>query len=69
MRPANIAAKAAVALTILGGVGAFALPACATPFSQLVVFGDSNVDNGNFYAATGGTLPASPPYYQGRFSC
>ena len=65
MRRANIAAKVAVALTILGG-GTFALPACATPFSQLVVFGDSNVDDGNLFAATG--VPASPPYYQGRFS-
>lgn len=65
MRPANIAAKVAVALTILGG-GTFALPACASPFSQLVVFGDSNVDDGNLFAATG--VPASPPYYQGRFS-
>ena len=66
MRSTHIAVKAVVALTILGGVGAFAPPACATPYSELVVFGDSNVDNGNLYAATG--LPASPPYYQGRFS-
>ena len=56
----------AVAATML--FGALALPAWAAPISQFVVFGDSNVDNGNFYAASGGTSPASPPYYQGRFS-
>ena len=65
MRPASMVAKAAIALTILGG-GTFALPACATPFDQLLVFGDSNVDDGNLFAATG--VPASPPYFQGRFS-
>lgn len=43
-------------------------PAWAVPFGQLVVFGDSNVDDGNYYAASGGTAPVSPPYYQGRFS-
>jgi outer membrane lipase/esterase len=32
------------------------------------VFGDSNVDNGNLYALSGGTVPASPPYFEGRFS-
>lgn len=66
MHPANLAAKAMVALTGLVGASVFALPVCAMPYSQLVVFGDSNVDDGNLFAATG--IPASPPYYQGRFS-
>jgi len=39
----------------------------STPFSQIVVFGDSMSDPGNFYAMTGDTFPPSPPYYQGRF--
>ncbi|KAI8079700.1 GDSL lipase/esterase [Gilbertella persicaria] len=37
-------------------------------FEQLVVYGDSVTDNGNVYRATNKTYPASPPYYQGRFS-
>jgi outer membrane lipase/esterase len=35
---------------------------------DIYVFGDSLSDNGNIYAASGGALPPSPPYYQGRFS-
>jgi 3-phytase len=35
---------------------------------QLVVFGDSLVDAGNLFAASGGTTPPSPPYFNGRFS-
>ncbi|HNO80278.1 MAG TPA: SGNH/GDSL hydrolase family protein [Phycisphaerae bacterium] len=37
-------------------------------FSEFVVFGDSLSDNGNLFAETGGTTPASPPYFEGRFS-
>lgn len=46
-----------------------ALPALASagPFSMTVVFGDSLSDTGNFYQATGGQFPVSPPYAQ-RFS-
>jgi len=40
----------------------------AQSYNRLVVFGDSLSDNGNLYLATGGSTPASPPYYQGRFS-
>ncbi len=32
------------------------------------VFGDSLSETGNFYLATGGTLPPSPLYFNGRFS-
>jgi len=58
-----------------GAVAALALAACAfagsasaQSYNRLVVFGDSLSDNGNLYLASGGTTPASPPYYQGRFS-
>lgn len=40
----------------------------ATPFSSVFVYGDSLSDLGNIYAASGGTIPLSPPYYNGRFS-
>lgn len=36
-------------------------------YSALYAFGDSAVDVGNAYIATGGQIPA-PPYYAGRFS-
>ncbi len=48
------------------------LPACvhaALPkFSAIYVFGDSYCDVGNIYSLSGGTVPLSPPYYNGRFS-
>ena len=37
-------------------------------YSQVVFFGDSLTDTGNLYASSGGTVPLSPPYYNGRFS-
>lgn len=58
-----------------GAVAALTLAACAVAstasaqsYGRLVVFGDSLSDNGNLFLATGGTTPASPPYFQGRFS-
>ena len=39
----------------------------STPFSRIIVFGDSLSDTGNFYRMTGDTFPPSPPYWQGRF--
>jgi len=39
----------------------------STPFSRIIVFGDSLSDTGNFYQMTGGGYPTSPPYWQGRF--
>lgn len=45
------------------------MPAHASAlFSQMVVFGDSLSDNGNFAAATGGILPPATVYPGGRFS-
>jgi phospholipase/lecithinase/hemolysin len=40
----------------------------ASPYSNVFVYGDSLSDTGNIFAATGGTIPQSPPYYKGRFS-
>src|SRR4051812_46436664 len=40
----------------------------ANLLGQLVVFGDSLSDVGNAYAGTQGAAPASPPYFNGRFS-
>lgn len=42
--------------------------ALAGPYSSLTVFGDSLSDTGNVAIATGGAVPASPPYASGRFS-
>ena len=42
--------------------------ASARSFTQLIVFGDSLSDSGNLFAATGGAVPPSPPYFAGRFS-
>ncbi len=39
----------------------------STPFSQIIVFGDSTSDTGNFYRMSGGVYPPSPPYWQGHF--
>lgn len=44
------------------------LIAGATSFSSVVVYGDSLSDNGNLFAASLGTIPLSPPYFNGRFS-
>lgn len=42
--------------------------ASAGAFSAVFVYGDSLSDTGNIYLASGGTIPLSPPYYNGRFS-
>ena len=59
----RLAAAAAVAL---------AAPAGAAPlsdeYSSLYVLGDSLSDDGNLFAVTGGAVPESPPYFEGRFS-
>jgi outer membrane lipase/esterase len=56
------AALGALALAAFAAAG----PAAAQSYNRLVVFGDSLSDNGNLFAITG--QPASPPYFQGRFS-
>jgi phospholipase/lecithinase/hemolysin len=37
-------------------------------YTSFFAFGDSLTDNGNLFAASGGTFPPSPPYFNGRFS-
>jgi outer membrane lipase/esterase len=44
------------------------LPVLAQSIEGLTVFGDSISDNGNAFKASGGTIPPSPPYFNGRFS-
>lgn len=44
------------------------ITAFATPYKQVIVFGDSLSDNGNLYRIDFHTLPKSPPYFEGRFS-
>jgi outer membrane lipase/esterase len=61
LRGAALAALTLAAVSTAGAAG-------AQSYNRLVVFGDSLSDNGNLYLATGGTTPASPPYFQGRFS-
>ncbi len=46
----------------------FAASAMAGPYPALYAFGDSLSDAGNDYILSGGTIPASPPYSDGRFS-
>ena len=60
--------NAAAAALAAAAVGAVASAANAQSYDRSVVFGDSLSDTGNLYAATGGTTPLSPPYFQGRFS-
>lgn len=52
-------------VSLLAGV-AITAPASAALFSNVYVFGDSLLDGGNVFLASGS--PPSPPYYQGRFS-
>jgi len=54
-------------LIVLGSI-LISRPAQSAAFDQIIAFGDSLSDNGNFYSLSGDTIPPSPPYYQGRFS-
>lgn len=56
-------------LTAVAAAAALAPAAVqAASFDQVVVFGDSLSDVGIAYKLTNGAIPASPPYYNGRFS-
>ncbi len=52
----------------LMGLAAAQSTSIANPPQQLLVFGDSLSDVGNFYKISQQTVPASPPYADGRFS-
>lgn len=62
--------------SIRTALAAAALAICASQatattvngYTSFLAFGDSLTDPGNLYALTGDTLPASPPYFDGRFS-
>ena len=43
-------------------------PAMAQRIEGITTFGDSLVDNGNVFRATGQTFPPNPLYFNGRFS-
>jgi cholinesterase len=59
----NLIAYSAFLLAAFG----FTAGALGAPYSGVIVYGDSLSDNGNLFAASGGTFPG-PPYYQGRRS-
>lgn len=70
MSPINLThAVGAILATglLLAAAPASAVVAAGSPFNSLYVLGDSLSDNGNVFAASGGTFPPAP-YYQGRFS-
>jgi phospholipase/lecithinase/hemolysin len=58
---------ASISAVALAAVFALTSSSLAATYSSVFVYGDSLSDNGNLYAATGGTIPP-PPYYNGRFS-
>ena len=58
----------ALLVILAGPVAGPAGAASLNGFTSFWTIGDSLSDPGNLYAATGGTQPASPPYYEGRFS-
>lgn len=55
-------------LSFLACAAIGAAGARAGGFNQVVGFGDSLTDVHNLYVATGGLLPPSPPYFDGRLS-
>lgn len=55
-------------LMIIAMIGFGAGRIAAEPFSQLIVFGDGFSDQGNVFLASNGTVPVSPPNFEGRLS-
>ena len=66
--PKQIIARVLSVLVSLVACVVIATTASANSFDNVYVFGDSLLDVGNVYTATGGTTPLSPPYYNGRWS-
>ena len=70
MQSANTKEERRVVWTC-AGVVALAVVLASQPViaqNRLIFFGDSLTDKGRLYEATGGSLPPSPLYHQGRFS-
>jgi phospholipase/lecithinase/hemolysin len=65
LRSGRVQCLAVIALLMIALPGG---PARGGNITGIVSFGDSLSDLGNFYAATGGASPPSPPYDAGRFS-
>jgi phospholipase/lecithinase/hemolysin len=64
---ARLSQRIVLAGVMLAGMsGLVAEP--ARGFTTIYAFGDSLSDAGNAFIATGGAIPASPPYSAGRFS-
>src|SRR3990167_8742674 len=59
-------------LSLLGLIALTCVPpsinAADLPYRDMIFFGDSLTDNGNFYKKTLKFIPKSPPYQEGRFS-
>ena len=70
MQSVNTKEKRRVVWTCAGVVALAAVLASQPVIAQtsLIFFGDSLTDKGRLYEATGGLLPPSSDYYQGRFS-
>lgn len=64
----SLPSRAALLLALAAAICASAVQAAPVHYTSFWTLGDSLSDPGNLYAATGGAKPASPPYYQGRFS-
>ena len=67
-RRAVLACSVLASFILLSSLPGYAGQKSPSGYSAIYVFGDSYCDVGNVYAATLGTIPLSPPYYQGRFS-
>jgi phospholipase/lecithinase/hemolysin len=62
--------RKAILFATLVAISFFAVTglASASPYSNVFVYGDSLSDTGNIFFVSGGTIPPSPPYSNGRFS-
>ena len=64
-----IGATALAAATLAATLATGTASAAASPYDDLVIFGDSLSDTGNLSLASGGAIPGNAqPYFQGRFS-
>lgn len=68
IRPGKLARLAALAASLWLFTTVATGDEDGVEINELVVFGDSLSDTGNVFAATGGFVPASPPWFEGRFT-